>query len=58
MGGNYMGKSLVGIVDIFNILQIEKDEMVVYLDLIKLIDAARAEQIKKSKPTTQTAPST
>lgn len=53
-----MGKSLVGIVDIFNILQIEKDEMVVYLDLIKLIDAARAEQIKKSKPTTQTAPST
>lgn len=56
MGGNYLGKSFVGVSEILDICSVPKEERKFMLDLINLIDAARSEQIKASKPTK--APST
>lgn len=55
MSGTYMGKSMSGIIDIFTLLEIEKDEQKLYLDLIKYIDNARSRQISESKPKTKTS---
>ena len=33
-----MGKSMNGIVDIFNLLEVDKSEQKLYLDIIKIID--------------------
>lgn len=50
MNGNYMGKSYVGIVDIFNILQVPSDEFKLMFDLVVKIDTVRIKLIQDSKP--------
>lgn len=49
VGGNYLGKSFIGIVDIFNLLDIPKQEHKGMLMLLKLIDSVRQEEIAKKK---------
>lgn len=55
MAGSYMGKSMNGIVDIFNLLEVDKSEQKLYLDIIKIIDSARSQAISDSKPKTKTS---
>lgn len=50
VGGNYLGKNFLGILDIFNIMDVDPADRKVYLSLLHLVDSVRAEQIKKSKP--------
>lgn len=57
MSGTYLGKSMGGILDIFEILEINKNDRKNYIDFIKMIDDARATVIAESKPKTK-APST
>jgi hypothetical protein len=56
MSGTYMGKSMNGIVDIFTVLDVDREEQKLYLDLIRLIDSARSQQISEAKPKAQKAP--
>lgn len=55
MSGTYMGKSMNGIVDIFTLLEVDKSEQKLYLDIIKIIDRARSQAISDSKPKTKTS---
>lgn len=50
VNGNYLGKNFLGILDIFNIMEVEFVDRRIYLGLLHLIDSVRSEQIKKSKP--------
>lgn len=50
MSGTYMGKSMNGIVDIFTLLEVDKSEQKLYLDIIRVIDNARSQAISDSKP--------
>lgn len=50
MSGNYMGKSFVGLVDMFDIFQISDQDKHTMLDWIVLIDAARAKSIEQARP--------
>ena len=47
IGGRYLGKSFIGIVDIFNLLEIPKQEHKGMLVLIRLIDSVRQSEINK-----------
>lgn len=49
MGGNYLGKNFLGILDIFDIMEVEQADRKTYLSLLHLIDSVRSEQIKKTK---------
>ena len=55
MSGTYMGKSMNGIVDIFTLLEVDKSEQKLYLDIIRIIDNARSQAISDSKPKTKTS---
>ena len=50
MGGNYIGKNIQGIRDIFEMNDIEKTDHKSVYDLILQIDRIRAKQIHDSKP--------
>jgi len=50
MGGNYIGKNLQGIRDIFEMNDIEKTDHKSIYELILQIDRIRAKQIHDSKP--------
>jgi glycyl-tRNA synthetase alpha subunit len=50
VNGNYLGKTFQGILDIFNIMEVDVADRRTYLLLLHLIDSVRSEQIKKSKP--------
>lgn len=54
MSGTYMGKTMSGILDIFNILEIDEQERRLILELVVLIDSARSAQISSSKPKNKT----
>lgn len=54
MSGTYMGKAMSGIIDIFNILEIDKEDRKLILELVVLIDSARSKQISSSKPKNKT----
>ena len=54
MNGIYLGKILVGISEIFNILEIDIEERKIILELVVLIDSARSRQISSSKPKDKT----
>lgn len=49
-GGNYMGKSLVGLSDIFDILEIEKADRKYVLEWISIMDKTRSKIISAQKP--------
>lgn len=49
MSGNYIGKSMVGIKDIFDILEVPKELRHIVLTLIQLIDSVRRATINKEE---------
>lgn len=54
MNGNYIGKNLNGIFDIFHVYEISKQDYKFYLEILHLIDKVRSEQIalqQQQKPT-------
>lgn len=54
MNGNYLGKSYAGILDIFTILEVPKEDWRTMFDLISMIDTHRSKAIKDNKPVTKT----
>ena len=50
MNGNYMGKSYAGIVDIFTILEVPREDWKMTFDLIGMIDVHRKKAISDNKP--------
>ena len=55
MAGNYLGKNLNGILDLFTLYEIEQQDKRFYLELIHIIDSIRIEEIRKSKATQKPA---
>lgn len=54
MSGTYLGKQMVGISEIYNILDIDIEDRKIILELVVLIDLARSKQIASSKPKNKT----
>ncbi len=54
MNGNYLGKSYAGISDIFDILDVPKEDRKTLFNLIGLIDKHRSDAIAANKPKTPT----
>jgi hypothetical protein len=54
MNGNYMGKNYTGIVDIFTILDVPREDWRTMFDLIGMIDTHRSKAIKDNKPPSKT----
>jgi len=52
MNGNYMGKNYSGILDIFNILDVQSEDRRTVFELIGLIDNYRSKAIKENKQNT------
>ena len=50
MGGNYIGKSLIGFKDILDMYEVEKSDHKYMYELVMHIDRIRAKQIFDSKP--------
>jgi hypothetical protein len=50
MGGNYIGKSYIGLMDIMNILEVDPADRRTMYELIGHIDRIRAKAISDSKP--------
>jgi len=50
MNGNYLGKSFLGILDIFTIMEVDPADRKIYLSLLHMIDSIRSAEIKKLKP--------
>ncbi len=53
VNGNYLGKSLVGIKDIFDLCNIPESQRLFTLELIFLLDSLRAEEYARQKPTSK-----
>jgi len=52
MSGNYMGKHMEGILDLFIILEVPAEDYKTMLDLIDIIDRHRSKTIQDKKPKT------
>lgn len=50
MNGNYMGKHYAGILDIFSILGVPREDYKTMFDLIGIIDGHRSTAISNSRP--------
>lgn len=50
MAGNYLGKNLNGIFEVFDVYNIEASDKRFYLELIHMIDSIRIEEIRKQQP--------
>lgn len=50
IGGNYLGKNINGIFEVFEAFDIDPVDKKFYLELIHTIDSVRIEEIKKQKP--------
>jgi hypothetical protein len=50
IGGNYLGKNINGIFEVFEAYGIEAKDRKFYLELVHAIDSVRIEEIKKQKP--------
>jgi hypothetical protein len=50
MAGNYLGKNLNGIFEVFDAYEIEACDKRFYLELIHMIDSVRIEEIRKQQP--------
>lgn len=51
MNGIYLGKNFTGILEVFDIFDIETCDRKLYLSLLYAIDAIRSDQIKKQQST-------
>jgi hypothetical protein len=51
MNGNYLGKHLTGILDIFDIFEVHKADRKLYIQILNMIDAIRSKEIKKQQTT-------
>ncbi len=49
IGGNYLGKSLIGIKDVLEAIEIDPDEQKFIVMLIRIIDDVRSDEINKLK---------
>lgn len=49
VGGNYLGKNINGIFEVFDAYDIERCDRRFYLELIHIIDQVRIDEIKKQK---------
>lgn len=50
INGNYLGKNLNGIFDLFDVYEVDQKDKKFYLELIHIIDSTRIDEIRKSKP--------
>ena len=48
MNGNYLGKNLNGIFELFTVYEIEQKDKRYYLELIHIIDSVRIDEIRKT----------
>ena len=48
MNGNYLGKNLNGIFDLFDVYDIDQKDKKYYLELIHIIDSVRIAEIRKT----------
>jgi hypothetical protein len=49
MGGNYLGKSLIGVKDVLEATEVEPDEQKFIIMLIRMIDEVRSNEINRLK---------
>jgi hypothetical protein len=49
IGGNYLGKSLIGVKDVLEATEIEPDEQKFIVMLIRMVDEVRSAEINKLK---------
>lgn len=49
IGGNYLGKSLIGVKDVLEATEIEPDEQKFIVMLVRMIDEVRSDEINKLK---------
>ena len=56
MGGNYIGKNMVGLKDIMELFEIEKADHRYIFELILVIDGIRAKRIQDQKPKQKSPP--
>lgn len=47
MNGNYLGKSYVGMIDVFDLMEVPKEERLHVLNLINIIDEKRGVVIRR-----------
>lgn len=47
VGGNYLGKNLNGILDLFDVYDVDKCDKRLYLEIIHILDQVRIEFIRK-----------
>ena len=50
MNGNYLGKNMIGIKDILEVVEIEKDEAAFVIRLVRLFDKIRSDIVNKKVP--------
>lgn len=50
VAGNYLGKNINGIFEIFKAYELDGKDFRFYLELIHIIDQVRIDEIKKQKP--------
>jgi len=55
MNGNYLGKNLNGIFELFDVYDVDPKDKKFYLELIHMIDSTRIDEIRNSKPTEKPA---
>ena len=56
MGGNYIGKNMVGLRDVLELFEIEKPDHRYIYELILVIDSIRAKRIQDQKPKSKSPP--
>ena len=56
MGGNYIGKNMVGLRDIMELFEIDKVDQRYIYELILVIDGIRAKRIQDQKPKSKSPP--
>ncbi len=55
INGNYLGKNLNGIFELFEVYEIDRKDKKFYLELIHSIDSIRIDEMRNSKPTEKPA---
>jgi hypothetical protein len=55
VNGNYLGKNLNGIFELFEVYGVDPRDKKFYLELIHMIDSVRIDEIRNSKPTEKPA---
>lgn len=49
VGGNYLGKNLNGILDLFDVYEVEVEDKRLYLQIIHILDNVRIEEIRQKQ---------